>query len=193
MSEEKWAANKITKKKVNELIPYDRNPKIHPDTQINQLANSIREWGWTQPILIDENDQVLAGHGRLYAAQEVGLTEVPCVIAKNWTDEQKKAYVIADNKLAENGEWDTGLYFSQLKEMSNDGFDLSLMGVDIDLSAFNYNPEYEPTFDASEINEDKMLKASEDMEKNQRDRLLGQQGIEIICPHCTETFVFTGK
>ena len=193
MSEEKWAANKITKKKVNELIPYDRNPKIHPDTQINQLANSIKEWGWTQPILIDENDQVLAGHGRLYAAQKVGLTEVPCVIAKDWTDGQKKAYVIADNKLAENGQWDTNEYFLQLKEMSNDGFDLGLMGVDIDLSAFNYNPEYKPTFDASEIDENKMINAQNALDKDQQSRLSERQGVEVICPHCAESFTFTGN
>ena len=193
MAEPQWAANKITKKKVKELIPYERNPKIHPDTQINQLANSIREWGWTQPILIDENDQVLAGHGRLYAAQEVGIKEVPCVIAKDWTDDQKKAYVIADNKLAENGQWDTNEYFLQLKEMSNDGFDLSLIGVDIDLSAFNYNPEYSPSFDASEIDERKMINAQDALNKDQQDRLSGQQGIEVICPHCAESFTFTGN
>ena len=188
-----WAADNVNKRLVSELIPYDRNPKIHPDSQIKQLSDSIREWGWTMPILIDENDQVLAGHGRLFAAKELNLEEVPCMTATGWTEQQKKAYVIADNKLAENGEWDTGLYFSQLKEMSNEGFDLGLMGVDIDLSAFNYNPVLEPKFDASEINEENMINASDRMAKDMSDRIQGKEGTEVICPHCAETFVFTGK
>lgn len=178
--------------KISELIPYDRNPKIHPDSQIKQLMNSIREWGWTIPILIDENSQVIAGHGRLYAALELNMNEVPCIRATGWTDEQKQAYVIADNKLAENSEWDTGLYFSQLKEMSETGYDLSLMGVDIDLSSFNYNPVYEPSFDSSEVDDDKMIKADQALKKDQERRLEGNEGKEVICPHCMETFVFTG-
>jgi hypothetical protein len=188
-----WNAAEIETMRVEDLIPYDRNPKIHPDTQIRQLANSIREWGWTMPILIDENDQIIAGHGRLFAAKELKMEEVPCIRTKGWSEQQKKAYVIADNKLAENGELDTGLYFSHLKEMSNDGFDLSLMGVDIDMSAFNYNPIYEPTFDASEIDESKMIKASDKMNGDMSDRIKGQEGTEVMCPHCAETFVFTGR
>jgi hypothetical protein len=190
---ENWAANSVKNRKVNDLIPYDRNPKIHPDTQIKQLANSIREWGWTIPILIDENDQILAGHGRLFAAKELDLKEVPCMMAVGWTEQQKKAYVIADNKLAENGQWDTNEYFVQLKEMANDGYDLGLMGVDIDLSAFNYNPVLEPKFDASEIDDSKMEKASDRMDQEMSNRIKGQEGTEVICPHCGEEFSFTGN
>lgn len=190
---ENWAANSVEIRKVDDLIPYDRNPKIHPDTQIKQLANSIREWGWTIPILIDENDQVLAGHGRLFAAKELELSEVPCMTARDWTDQQKKAYVIADNKLAENGQWDTNEYFVQLKEMANDGYDLGLMGVDIDLSAFNYNPVLDPKFDASEIDDSKMEKASDRMDQDMSDRIKGKEGTEVICPHCGEEFSFTGN
>lgn len=188
-----WPADNMERKLVEELIPYDRNPKIHPDAQVKQIANSIRQWGWTMPILVDENYQVLAGHGRLYAAKEVGLESVPVIKAVGWTDEMKKSYVIADNKIAENGEWDTGLYFSQLKEMANDGFDLSLMGVDIDLSAFNYQPVFEPSFDASEIDDKKMIQAADKLNRDQDDRIKGQEGVEVICPHCAETFVFTGR
>jgi hypothetical protein len=190
---ENWAANKIEIKLVDDLIPYDRNPKIHPDTQIDQLANSIREWGWTMPILIDENDQIIAGHGRLFAAKKLEISEVPCTRAEGWTEQQKKAYVIADNKLAENGEWDTNEYFNQLKEMSNDGYDLTLMGVDIDMSAFNFNPVYEPSFDASEIDESKMIKADQSMQSDQSSRLQPQQTTDVICPHCGEEFTFGGR
>lgn len=190
---DQWAANSVKKLKVEDLIPNDRNPKIHPDTQITQLANSIREWGWTMPILVDEENSVIAGHGRLFAAKELGLEEVPCMTAKGWTKEQKQAYVIADNKLAENGEWDTGLYFSQLKEMSNDGYDLTKMGVDIDLSAFNYSPDFTPSFDASNVDASKMEKAGNDMDKDMSSRIAAKEGIEVICPHCTESFTFTGN
>ena len=77
-----WAADNVNKRLVSELIPYDRNPKIHPDSQIKQLSDSIREWGWTMPILIDENDQVLAGHGRLFAAKELKLKVIINVMIK---------------------------------------------------------------------------------------------------------------
>ena len=187
-----WADKTVENINVDDLIPYDRNPKTHPDTQITQIANSIREWGWTIPILIDENSQVIAGHGRLYAAKQLGRETVPCLRAEGWTDEQKKAYVIADNKIAENGEWDTNEYFLQLKEMSNDGYDLSLMGIDIDLSAFSYNPEYNPSFDASEVDESKMLKAENQLEKDQQERLKEKNEIDVICPHCGEEFSFSG-
>ena len=189
----KWAADKVERKSVNKLIPYERNPKIHSDTQINQLANSITEWGWTIPILVDEKDMVIAGHGRLYAAQQLGIKEVPTMVAKGWTEEQKRSYVIADNKLAENSEWDIGLYFSELKELSNNEFDLSLMGVDIDLSAFNYTPTLEPDFQASTIDEDSMLTAQEKMTSDHKNRISGMNQVEVICPHCGEEFTYSGN
>ena len=190
---DQWAANSVKKLKVEDLIPNDRNPKIHPDTQITQLANSIREWGWTMPILVDEGNSVIAGHGRLFAAKELGLEEVPCMTAKGWTKEQKRAYIIADNKLAENSQWDTGMYFSELKEMSNEGYDLTKMGVEIDLSSFNYSPNLTPSFDASEIDEGKMINAAQRMEDTQNNRMNSQQGTDVVCPECGEEFTFTGN
>jgi len=191
---ESWAAYKTQQKLVNDLIPYDRNPKIHPDTQITQLANSIREWGWTMPILIDENDQIIAGHGRLYAAKQLMIEEVPCVVATGWSDQQKKAYVIADNKIAENSEWDTGAYFTQLKEMNSSGFDLSLMGVDIDLSNFDFKPNVEPTSVNSMINENDMVRADQKIE-GQMDHLgkeKSEGSMDVMCPYCQEEFKVSG-
>jgi ParB-like chromosome segregation protein Spo0J len=189
----KWAADKVERKRVNKLIPYERNPKIHSDSQINQLANSITQWGWTIPILVDEKDMVIAGHGRLYAAQQLGIKEVPTMVAKGWTEEQKRSYVIADNKLAENSEWDIGLYFSELKELSDNEFDLSLMGVDIDLSSFNYTPKLEPDFQASTIDEDSMLSAQEKMTADHKNRISGVNQVNVICPHCGEEFTYSGN
>ena len=148
----------LEKKKVSELIPYDRNPNTHPEAQIEQLANSIRQWGWTMPILIDENGMVIAGHGRLYAAQKLEMEEVPCISVLGWTDEQKKAYVIADNKLAEGSQWDDSLYFSELESLSKAGFKVELTGFEsMNFSSeenFDFSDDnYEPSNDADEFNQ----------------------------------------
>ena len=90
---------------VDDLIPYENNPKNHPANQIDQIVDSINEWGWTMPLLIDDQNNVIAGHGRLLAAKKLGINEVPCIVAREWSDEKKKAYCIADNKLTENSTW----------------------------------------------------------------------------------------
>jgi len=178
----------------NDLIPYDRNPKYHPDTQINQIANSIRQWGFTQPILIDENNVVIAGHGRLYAAERVGLNKVPCRRMVGWSDDQKKAYVIADNKLAENGEWDTSKYISELRELNIKGFDFNLMGIDIDMSKFDYQPILDPSANHVNINEKDLIRAdskiSNDIQGLHKER--GDGAVEVMCPHCGEEFKVAG-
>jgi hypothetical protein len=115
------------------------------------------------------------------------------MVAKGWTEEQKRSYVIADNKLAENSEWDIGLYFSELKELSDNEFDLSLMGVDIDLSSFNYTPKLEPDFQASTIDEDSMLSAQEKMTADHKNRISGVNQVNVICPHCGEEFTYSGN
>ena len=125
----RWAAKNIVKKTTSRLIPYERNPKEHPEDQISQIAASITEWGWTVPIIIDQGDNVLAGHGRLYAAQKLGIEEVPCIVAEGWSDEQKRAYVIADNKIQENANWDFNLLAEEINSLSDAGYDLSSMGI----------------------------------------------------------------
>jgi ParB-like chromosome segregation protein Spo0J len=186
--------NQIEQKSVEDLIPYERNPKAHPDTQIEQLANSILEWGWTIPILVDEHNNVIAGHGRLYAAKHLGLEEVPCIVADGWSDEQKQAYVIADNKLAENSEWDMGLYFSELKKISDMGFDINLIGADVDLSVLNFSPDLAPSTSFADVTEPQIDRASEAM--GQQIQNLGAdrsiEGVEVMCPSCAHTFRFTG-
>lgn len=123
-----WAADSVTKRKVTELIPYERNPRIHPQSQIDQLAQSIREWGWTMPILIDEGGNVIAGHGRLFAAKQMEIEEVPCVTASGWSDQKKKAYIIADNKLSENGRWDFDLLSLEIEQLKDLDFGVALLG-----------------------------------------------------------------
>ena len=113
---------------ISRLIPYARNSRTHSDAQISQLAASIKEWGWTVPILIDETGMIIAGHGRLAAAQKLNYKQVPVVIANNWSEEKKRAYVIADNKLALNAGWDTELLALEIQELKATDFNLSTLG-----------------------------------------------------------------
>jgi hypothetical protein len=131
------------------LKPYQKNPRRHSPRQIGQLAASIKTFGFTIPILIDENCKILAGHGRLLAAKELGLKEVPVVEVSNLTPAQKKAYIIADNKLAENSDWNQELLSCELKELLEIDldFDLSVTGLEtaeIDILLHEDSPKSEP-------------------------------------------------
>ena len=108
MAEKKieWPADKVDRRPISDLIPYARNSRTHSDAQVAQIAASIREWGWTMPILIDETGNIIAGHGRVMAAQKLGIKDVPCMTAEGWSEAKRRAYVIADNKLALNSDWD---------------------------------------------------------------------------------------
>jgi DNA modification methylase len=113
---------------IEKIIPYAKNSRTHSENQIAQIAASIKEWGWTSPILIDETGQIIAGHGRVMAARKLGMVKVPVIIASGWSDEQKRAYVIADNKLALNAGWDNELLALELAELDGLGFDVELTG-----------------------------------------------------------------
>lgn len=130
--EVKWPADAPTRRPVAELIPYARNARTHSDAQVAQIAASIREWGWTNPVLIDEDGGIIAGHGRVLAARKLGIAEVPCIVASGWTEAQRRAYVLADNKLAENAGWDEDMLKLELGELRDFNFDLSLTGFSAD-------------------------------------------------------------
>jgi site-specific DNA-methyltransferase (adenine-specific) len=130
-----WAADKIERRKVDDLIPYARNARTHSDEQVAQLAASIKEWGWTTPVLIDEDGEIIAGHGRVMAARKLGIEEVPTMTATGWTKAQKQAYVLADNQLPQNAGWDMDLLSVEMKDLDADGFDLSLIGFGDDMLA----------------------------------------------------------
>ena len=114
------------------LIPYARNSRTHSPEQVAQIAASIKEFGFTNPILIDEENGIIAGHGRLLAAQKLGIEEVPVIVMNGLTDAQKKAYVIADNKLALNAGWDDEMLRVEFMELQEMGFDLELTGFSLD-------------------------------------------------------------
>jgi DNA modification methylase len=113
-----------------DLIPYARNSRIHSESQIAQIAASIEEFGWTNPILIDERGEIIAGHGRLLAAEKLGIDQIPCIELAGLSAAQRKALVIADNKLALNAGWDEELLSLELADLSAGGFEIALLGFD---------------------------------------------------------------
>lgn len=122
----------IIYRSVNDLIPYARNSRTHHEDQVLQIAASIKEFGFTNPVLIDHDGGIIAGHGRVMAARKVGLDQVPTIELAHLTETQKRAYIIADNKMALNAGWDNELLAVEFAELSSDGFDLSLTGFDGD-------------------------------------------------------------
>lgn len=128
---------------IGALIPFARNSRTHSDEQVAQIAASIREFGWTNPILVDGDNGIIAGHGRLAAARKLGIAEVPVVVLDHLTDAQKRALVIADNKLALNAGWDFELLENEVRGLDDDGFDLALLGFD-DAELIKMLSEVEP-------------------------------------------------
>ncbi len=118
----------IEKRQLSELIPYINNSRKHSDDQVTQIAASIKEFGWTNPILVDGDNGIIAGHGRIMAAKKLNMTEVPVIELAHLSKEQRKALIIADNKLALNSDWDTNLLAIELKDLQDLGFDLNLTG-----------------------------------------------------------------
>lgn len=122
----------IKQVKIENLIPYAKNARTHSDAQVAQIAASIKEFGWTNPILVDGEKGIIAGHGRLAAARKLGMSEIPVIELAHLTDTQKKALILADNKLALNAGWDNEMLAIELQELELEGFDLDLTGFDPD-------------------------------------------------------------
>lgn len=184
--------------KVADLVPYAENSRTHSEAQIAQLAASIKEFGWTNPVLIDERNQIIAGHGRIMAAEKLNIDAVPCVVLDGLSDAQKKALIIADNKIALNAGWNDALLSQQLLELSDADFDLNSIGFGPDelddILGDVYEPVYNPTYEAKSVTDNDVERASVDLSK-QIDGLKAdksEKGVEVICPYCTETFNVTG-
>jgi len=161
---------KIVQKPVDKLIPYINNSRTHSDEQVAQIAASIKEFGWTNPILVDGENGIIAGHGRLMAARKLGYTEVPTIELKDLTETQRKAYIIADNRLALNAGWDNEMLMLELSEIGDLGFDLDLTGFKAEEIKALQTPDFEP--------------ATED-DQGKLDELDPKW---IACPHCGKEF-----
>lgn len=125
---EQEAKLQIHYRRVDDLIPYARNSRRHSDAQIAQIAASIREFGWTNPVLVDGDRGVIAGHGRVLAARRLGMSEVPCIELAGMTGAQKRTYIVADNKLALNAEWDVITLMGELETLTAENIDLTITG-----------------------------------------------------------------
>jgi len=120
---------RIVLRSLKGLIPYARNSRTHSQAQIKQIAGNMKRFGWTNPMLIDEHDGIIAGHGRVMAADMLGLREdVPCIVLSGLSDGERRALVIADNKLAENAAWDNEMLVMELGDITDDGIDLPIVG-----------------------------------------------------------------
>ena len=125
--------DKIQEVAVDELVLYERNAKLHPESQIDLICRSIQEFGFLNPCLIDKGRNVIAGHGRVEAAKRLDMKTVPCVYVEGLSEAQRRAYILADNRLTELGEWDMDLVMSELEELEEIDFDIELTGFDVDL------------------------------------------------------------
>jgi ParB-like chromosome segregation protein Spo0J len=123
-----WPADQVERWPIAKLIPYARNARTHSPEQVAQIAASIREFGFTVPVLVDEAGTLIAGHGRVLGAMQLGITDVPTMVARGWTPAQIQAYRLADNQLALNAGWDRELLGLELGELKLGGFDLALTG-----------------------------------------------------------------
>lgn len=156
---------------VEALIPYAANSRTHSDAQVAQIAASIKEFGWTNPILIDGDNTIIAGHGRLLAARKLGMEEVPAIRIGHLSKAQQRALVIADNKLSLNAGWDEELLKLELQELDALKFNLTLTGFDIgELTALFDEPNFEP---GTEDDQGKLDELSPKM---------------VQCPHCGQEY-----
>jgi DNA modification methylase len=127
-----WPAARIEHWAIERLIPYADNARFHSEADIDKLVDSLRRWGWTNPALVDENGVLICGHGRIRAAAKLGLTSIPVMIARGWSEEEKRAYRLADNQLAIRGNWDLALLGKELHQIGSSDFDLGLIGFEPD-------------------------------------------------------------
>jgi ParB-like chromosome segregation protein Spo0J len=125
-----WPADAVERRPLAELFPYARNARTHSDAQVAQIAASIREWGWTIPVLVDEAGELIAGHGRVLAARQLNIETVPVMTARGWSEAKIRAYRIADNKLGLNSGWDDELLALELADLRDLGAALDLTGFD---------------------------------------------------------------
>ena len=181
------------------LIPYARNSRTHSDEQIAQIAASIKEFGFLNPVIIDGDNGIIAGHGRVMAAQKLGIKELPCIEASHLTDVQRRAYIIADNKLALNSEWDESILMDEINALLEFDFDVEAIGIDdsfiSSLGAFQsytpmlaYTPMLEPDRKHKPITENDIQtvenKLGEAYQEAGHKRM-----ISVMCPHCAEEFM----
>lgn len=157
---------------VDDLIPYARNARTHSPEQVQKLAGSIKEFGFLNPVVISEDGGILAGHGRVMAAQKLGIKQVPCVVENHLTETQKKAYILADNRLALDAGWDEEMLNLELKDIVDQGFDINITGFESNF----------PEDNSDEINLEDFLRDTEDKATKPK------KSNTVKCPNCGYEF-----
>ena len=163
-------ADKVERWKIERLVPYARNARTHSDEQVAQIAASIREFGFNNPVLIDEQSSIIAGHGRVLAARKLELDSVPCIRLNHLSETQRRAYIIADNKIAMNAGWDEELLALELTELTEFGVNMDLTGFTVDEIVSLKQPNFE---------------AATEEEQGQLDQLDPKW---VACPNCGKEF-----
>lgn len=153
------------------LSPYIHNARLHSEGQIKKIIKSILEFGWTRPVLIDENKMLLAGHGRVMAAIQLGIPEIPCLIIPHLSHEEKMAYILADNALAEEANWDEEALTKELLELKD-------LNIDISLTGFDFDFEFE-----QEASQERLSSGRGAVEITPQDT-----SHTYLCPHCDFQF-----
>lgn len=198
----------IVNKKVIDLIPYINNSRTHNEEQVKQICASINEFGFTNPLLIDEKENIIAGHGRLLASKKLNMEEVPCIVLSGLTEAQKKAYIIADNKLALNAGWDDELLKLELENLKELDFDISLTGFNIDElddvlgeekeveeDDFDCTPPEEPKAKLGDIYQlgNHRLMCGDSTSEEDVNKLVGEQKIDLLITDPPYNVDYTGK
>lgn len=183
---------------ISKLVPYVNNARTHSPEQINKLRSSIREFGFINPVIVDRDYGVIAGHGRIMAAKEEGITEVPCVFADHLTEAQKKAYIIADNRMAMDAGWDEELLRIEIEALQADAFDLSLTGFDVaelndlfgndsdgeedhfDIDAEMEKPTFSQTGDVWHLGRHSVICGDSTLTET-FEKLLGNEKVNLVC------------
>ena len=185
---------KVQKIDIDKLKPHPKNPRIHPDSAIEKLERSIKEFGWTNPILVTEENYVLAGHARLKAAKKAGLKEVP-VIYLPLKGAKAEAYILADNRLQEETFFNDAELQSLIKDLSVEDIDLSITGFDeaeLDylLERTNFSPNLLPTLATDEIDDMDISKKENELESRFNNEYSYRT---IVCPYCGEELTIDDK
>lgn len=163
---------------IEKLIPYKNNARTHSDEQIEKIAKSMKEFGFINPVLVDGNLNVIAGHGRILGAKKIGMKEVPCLFIEDLTEEQKRAYIIADNKLAEDAGWDKELLKIELEDLKNMNFDITLTGFELE--------DFDFSMDESEVIEDEFDETVPEEPKSKKGEIYKLGKHYLMCGDSTD-------
>jgi ParB-like chromosome segregation protein Spo0J len=177
---------------IEDLTASPHNARLHKDEQITRLMGSIERFGFTIPVLVGEDGRIIAGHGRVEAARRMGLPDVPVIVAKGWTEEQCRAYGIADNRLAEMSEWDLSALRIELAELGDLGIeDLSIIGFDdatlAALAEGTFAPTLLPGMTVADVTAEGVRAAGERLQA-QHTNAGDQNLLDVMCPHCGKEF-----